>query len=60
MKRYEKILEKAIENGGIYETRKYIYKVYSKLHTVLLQYDKSTGKYYCPLTILFTGKEETE
>ena len=52
MKKYEIIIEKAAKNGGIYETKKYTYKVIKGLHTVLLRAEKGMKDYKPIYTIL--------
>lgn len=52
MNRYEKIFNTVKSKGGTHETKKYKYWIYYGLHTCLVQYDKTTGKYFIPYTIL--------
>ena len=52
MNRYEKIFNTVKAAGGRDETKKKKYRIYYGLHTVLVQYDKTTGKYFTPYTIL--------
>lgn len=52
MRKYERIIEKAAKNGGMYETKKYIYRVIKGLHTVLLRAEKGTKDYKPVYTIL--------
>lgn len=52
MKKYETIIEKAAKNGGIYETKKYTYRVVIGLHTVLLRAEKGMKDYRPVYTIL--------
>ena len=52
MNRYEKIFNTVKKNGGQHETKKYKYWIYYGLHTCLVQYDKTSGKYFTPYTIL--------
>lgn len=52
MRKYEKIIEKAAKNGGMYETKKYTYKVIKGLHVVLLRAEKGTKVYRPVYTIL--------
>jgi hypothetical protein len=52
MNKWEKIFNTVKAAGGQYETRKFKYWIYYGLHTVLVQYDKTTGKYFTPYTIL--------
>ena len=54
MNKWEKIFNTTRNAGGRHETKKYIYSIYYGLHTVLVQYDKTTGKYFTPHTILKT------
>ncbi len=53
MRKYEKIIEKAAKNGGMYETKKYTYKVIKGLHVVLLRAEKGTKVYRPVYTILW-------
>lgn len=52
MRKYERIIEKAAKNGGMYETKKYTYKVIKSLHMVLIRAEKGTKDYKPVYTIL--------